>query len=248
MSELFYSDGERYDQMFSGVHQDIAFWLAQAAQHGDPVLELTCGTGRVSIPLAQAGYRVTGVDMSPAMLEQARAKARQAQVTATWVTADIRDFDLQTTFPLIIFPANALCHLVDRPSFEACMACVKRHLARSGRFIVDVFVPDLNILARDPHQRYPFVQYADPSGRTIVMTQNNVYHADTQVNEITFYSLDPGGVESTEQLELRMYYPEELAALLHYNGFSIENRYAGFAYTPFDQKATKQVLICTHRT
>ena len=149
MSDFIYLDGRRYDEMF-GDADDLPFWLAQAGQHGGPILELACGTGRVAIPLAEAAFEVTGIDLSPVMLATAAEKAAQRGVAVNWVQADIRDFRLAQTFSQVIFPANTFCHLYTASDLESCLAAVRRHLQPGGRFVVDVFVPDLYILTRDP--------------------------------------------------------------------------------------------------
>ena len=131
-----YLDGRQYDRLFGTGDADLPFWLSLAYQYGDPVLELACGTGRVSLALAQAGFRVTGLDNSEGMLGQARRKSREAGLEVGWVAADMRDFDLDRVFSLIIMPANALCHLLDLNSFESCMAQVRKHLAPDGRFAI----------------------------------------------------------------------------------------------------------------
>ena len=70
------------------TQDDLPFWLAQAARYGDPILELGCGTGRVSIPLAQAGHQVTGIDMAEDMLAEAERKAAQVGCQVRWQHAD----------------------------------------------------------------------------------------------------------------------------------------------------------------
>jgi ubiquinone/menaquinone biosynthesis C-methylase UbiE len=138
-----YQDGRRYDQLFAGSNQDLAFWFDQARQHRDPVLELACGTGRVTIALAKQNFKMTGLDNSEAMLNEAKRKSAAANVEIEWIEGDMRDFDLGKTFSLIILPANALCHLLSLEDFEACLACVKKHLDSGGKFLIDVFVPKM---------------------------------------------------------------------------------------------------------
>ena len=75
--------------------------------------------------------------------------------------------------------SNALWHLHDLADFEACIRCVKRHLAPGGYFILDVFVPGLEILNRDPSRRYPFSRYTDDkTGQEVQVTQSYRYEAD----------------------------------------------------------------------
>ncbi len=245
MIEQLYLNGRQYDCLLSGRH-DLSFWLSQARHYGDPILELACGTGRVALPLAQAGFRVIGIDYAEAMLQEARKKATAAHIDIAWINADIRNFDVGQTFPLIIFPANAICHLLDRAALEACLACVRKHLAQPGRLIIAVFVPDLHILLRDPHAQYPFAEYDDPDGKgKVVVTSSNRYEADTQINRVTTFHKRPG--EATDvvgTLAMRMYFPQELDALLHYNGFVMEQKYGNYDQTAFDANAKHQLVVC----
>jgi SAM-dependent methyltransferase len=244
-----YFNGRHYDQLYRDVTQDLPFWIEQAKRCGDPILELACGTGRVAIPLAQAGHRVTGIDASESMLAQARKKASQEGLSVEWVKADIRDFDLGKVFSLVIFPANALCHLLELEDLEACLACVRRHLDPEGRFILDVFNPRLDILLRDPERRYPHGEYPDPDGQgLVVVTESNVYDRASQINHIKlFYKLPGRQEELVEDLRMRIYFPKELDALLKYNGFAIEAKLGDYDGRPFEAEAPKQLIVCKPR-
>jgi len=87
--------------------EDIPYWVEEAVSSGGPVLELGCGTGRVAIPVAQAGVRVVGLDNSSAMLKQARAKARKLNLSSNalkFVRGEMQDFSLEERFALAIIP------------------------------------------------------------------------------------------------------------------------------------------------
>ena len=241
-----YFDGRHYDQRCKNYTQDISFWINQAKKYGDPVLELACGTGRVAIPLAKEGFLVTGIDISDSMLTEAGSKSSQEGIIVEWVKADIRDFKLGKKFPSIIFPANTICHLLDLEDLELCLSCVKRHLRPNGRFIIDVFNPRLDILLRNPEERNPHSEYLDPNGTgTIVVTQSNVYDTASQINRIRLFYKLPGRTEEIiEELNMRIYFPQELDALLKYNGFGIEAKFGNYDETPFTSAAPKQLIVC----
>src|SRR5689334_3683768 len=93
-----FADAERYDEEDTS-DAGIAFYSALAQETGGPVLEIACGTGRVSIPIARLGLAVTGLDIVPGMLAQARRKS--ASLPARWVAGDARAFDLGERFRLI---------------------------------------------------------------------------------------------------------------------------------------------------
>ena len=241
-----YRDGKAYDCMFSGMSADLPFWEAQADACRGPVLELGCGTGRVAIPLAKLCQAVTGIDASDAMLAEARRKAAEQHVDVEWVKADMRDFDLGRTFSLIIIPANTLCHLLTVSDFEACMDCVKRHLGPDGRFVIDVFVPKAELLLEKHGERFPFAEYHDPDiGGTVVVTESYVYEPDTQIKRVTTHHAVPGrDAEFEGALDMRMYFPQELDALLKYNGLRIHTKYGNHDGDPFTASSEKQLIVC----
>jgi SAM-dependent methyltransferase len=243
-----YWDGRHYDLQHRDFTEDVPFYLDQARSCGDPVLELACGTGRIAIPLAAAGFDVTGLDLSPSMLRTARRKAEEGRVGVRWVEADCRRFDLGRTFNLILFPFNSMAHLHDLESIEASLGAVRRHLDPAGRFILDHFNPRLDILIRNPSERYPVAEYDDPDGRgKVVITENNIYDGAAQINHIRWYYRINGGKESIRSLDLRIYYPRELDALLKYNGFEIESKMGDVNGEPFTSKSPRQLVICRRR-
>jgi SAM-dependent methyltransferase len=123
---------------------DVPFYLElanEARNAGAAVLELGCGTGRVTIPVARDGIDVVGLDSSPAMLDIARRKAAAAAVDVAWVEADMRDLDLRREFGLVIVPFRSFLHLLTDADQQACLACIRRHLLPDGRLALNFFVP-----------------------------------------------------------------------------------------------------------
>lgn len=241
-----YFDGRHYDQRFQDLTQDIPFWIRQAKKYGDTVLELACGTGRIAMPLAREGFLVTGIDISDSMLAEARRKSSREGTVVEWIQADIRNFELRKKFSLVIFPFTTICHLLDLEDLEACFSCTRRHLRPSGRFIIDVFNPRLDILLRNPEGRYSHSKYPDPDSRgTITVTENNVYDTSSQINRIKlFYKFPERTEEVVEELNMRIYFPQELDALLKYNGFRIEAKFGNYDERPFTSEAPKQLIVC----
>ncbi len=243
-----YSEGLMYDSESGGITEDLPFYLRQAKAHGGPILELACGTGRVSIPLAQAGFEVVGLDISAPMLDQARLKAKTAKVQIEWVEADCRQFALGRKFPLILFPFNAIAHIHDRESHEALFDRVREHLTPEGRFVFSWFNPNPDFLYRDPDKRYPNMEFDDPHGRgKVVITESNVYDSATQINHIVWYYKIGDAEEYARELNMRMLFPQELDALLHHNGFELEAKYGDFDESPFESSSRQQVCICRCR-
>jgi hypothetical protein len=239
-----YRSGMVYDLLYPGTAAGLKFWLELAQTYGDPILELMSGTGFIVIPLAQAGHEVTGVEMAEPMLLEAERKSRVAGVRVTWVRGDARSFDLGRKFKLILLPSNSICHLLTRQDLEACLATVARHLPADGRFALNVFVPSLPLLMQSADQELDFGGYTDPdSGEQVVMTNRSWYDADTQIKHNQLLRrVGNGPSEPDGELAMRIYFPQELDALLWYNGFAIEHKY-GEDHRPFDGRSEMQYYI-----
>ncbi|WP_324670146.1 class I SAM-dependent methyltransferase [Geochorda subterranea] len=244
--EPLYRDWRHYDLQNAGLHEDIDYFRHQVRRWGGPVLELACGTGRIAIPLARDGHRVVGLDLSESMLDGARRKAAQAGVDVTWVRADMREFDLPgQRFRTILLGFNSICLLLTWRDLERMLRCVRRHLADGGRFLIDVFNPDFRFLMRDPAARFAWGRYPDPDGAgEVELAESNRYDDAAQINHITLHYRLPDGSELAERLDMRMYFPQELDALLHYNGFRIEAKYGDYSRAPFGPGAERQLLVC----
>jgi SAM-dependent methyltransferase len=239
-----YSDGRHYDLQNANFLEDIPFYLRQIQKYGQPVLELACGTGRITIPLAEHGVQITGLDVSQPMLSHAKKKALAGGADVQWVQADCRDFRLNQKFHLIFIPFNSITHLHDLESLEALFSRVKEHLAPDGRFIIDVFKPRLDLLMRDPTKRYPVARYSDPDGQgMVIVTENNSYDAAQQINRIRWY-YKIGSEERMVENNMRIFFPQELDGLLLYYGFTIEAKYGNYDEAPFEPGAPKQLVVC----
>jgi SAM-dependent methyltransferase len=248
-----YRDGRHYDALNSFLVADIPFYVDEARRVGGPVLELACGTGRLTNPIAQAGVEIVGLDISPSMLSHARAKARAAGVKIEFVEGDCRSFELGRKFALIFMAFNSMQHMHDHASLAALFASVRKHLGEGGRFIVDVFNPRMGFLARMPEERWPEREYEDPDGNgTIVLEHSMRYDDAVQVSHITWYfsrrtanGFEPDFRE--EKLDLRCFFPQELDLLVRSQGFEIVEKLGGFDRKPFESGKPKQVMICRQK-
>jgi SAM-dependent methyltransferase len=237
--DAIYRDGAHYDRLFGRGY--VEFWLSQARISGGPILELGCGTGKLSIPLAEAGFQVVGLDSSPALLEFAASKSRDVR----WIEGDMRSFELDQRFALVMLPSNNLGHLHTPEDFESCIDNVKRHLLPGGVFVIDVFVPNLKLLLRDANEEVLLDEYDSPEGhgRVRVMARSH-YQTTSQIVRTTTIRRIAGQPDVVGSLDLKMYFPRELEALLRCNGLAIAARYGGHAREAFDEGSRFQILVC----
>lgn len=242
-----YRDPRHYDLLAQfTAPADGAFYRHLLERCGSPVLELGCGTGRVSLPLAQAGASVTGLDCSEPLLEHARLKAEVCGVEADFVLGDFRTFRLGRTFPLVICPYNAFNHLLDLESIRRCLASVAAHMDERSRFLVATFQPSPSFLGDRSRRERRIGAYVEPDGgRRVVMTERNDYDAARQINRIRWRYETEGQPEvPVDRLEMRIFFPQELDALLELSGFAIEEKWGSYERAPFTSTSSQQLVLC----
>lgn len=264
-----YVDATMYDHEFQRRRADVAWYRQLAADVANvqrtprPLLELGSGTGRLLLPLARDGHSVIGVDRSPDMLARCRDRlsrlGKRVAERVQLIEADFRAIPLDCApserFRLIVCPFNGLLHLYEREDLERFLSEVRRLLHPDGLFAFDVVNPDPQWLAREPHRRWSRTRFRHPVSREpLVYSTNHDYDPASQVMTIRhFYEPDekakwpqpspPRTVIWTQ----RLYFPAELAALLHYNGFSLWYRAGGFDGQPLGPVSAEQVICARVR-
>jgi SAM-dependent methyltransferase len=127
-----------YEALTGDFRGDVPMYLEMGKRHEGPILELACGTGRVAIPLVEAGHAVVGIDFDAGMIKLAESKAKLLGLhrNISFIEADIVDFDLGRKFPLIVAGGNSLIHLLD---FKVVLKSIERcrdHLEDDGSLYV----------------------------------------------------------------------------------------------------------------
>jgi SAM-dependent methyltransferase len=244
--DSIYQDGRRYDSLFADDPRAVRFWLNQLLKLGGPVLELASGTGKYLLPASAAGVEIVGLDRSESMLAEARRKAGEAALSLKLVAGDMRAFHLKKTFRCVLIAGNSLCHLLTNRDLEASLKCIRGHLEPGGWLLIDVFVPDVRLLSRAAETRYPFARFLDPiDGQDVVMEYTHSYDSATQVNHVTTFTRRASASEQVGHLTMRMYFPQELDALLWHNGFAIHHKFGGYQEEIFGADSQKQLIIAT---
>jgi 2-polyprenyl-3-methyl-5-hydroxy-6-metoxy-1,4-benzoquinol methylase len=243
-NDPFYRDGRIYDVMHEKLVADTNFFVEEAVRIGGPVLEVACGTGRIAIPIAKKGIEIVGLDISEGMLSEAKKKSDQENLKIEWVHADCRDFNLNKKFKLIFIPFNSMQHLHDLRSIESFFSNVKKHLAIGGVFIIDVFNPSVSILARGKQDRQKVMDLTDPqTGLKATIEETINYEIATQINRVKwYYSLESEKDYKIDELNMRCFFPQELEALVKYNGFEIVSKFGNFDRDAFASESPKQIL------
>lgn len=227
---------------------DVAFFAGLAARTGQRILELGCGTGRVALPLAEAGYEVTGLDLSAPMLERARENARmlspESQQRLQLVAGDMASFDLPGAFDLGIIAFRSFQMLLTPEDERRCLQAIHRHLAPGGRLVIDVFDPLLDLLrpgtvtipedgARPVRRGTHPVTGNTVSVSTVSRTNHPLEQVLEEVWRFTETSAEGDVVREEEEiLRMRWIYRYEMRYLLELCGFEVEAEYSDFHGSP----------------
>jgi SAM-dependent methyltransferase len=219
-----------YDTWSADMTADVPFYVALAREADGPLVELAIGNGRVAIPVAQAtGRRVIGIDSSPAMLDQARARAAATGVELDLHEGDIRDLALDQPAALIYCPYRALLHLPTWADRRGTFERVAASLEPEGRFAWNAFAFDHRIATRldGEHQDEPV-----PHTVRWAVGENRI--------DIT---LDDGGTSS-----LWWATKNEWLGLLDVAGLEVEALYGGFEREPFTDESREYVFVARRGT
>lgn len=226
----------------ASYYRDLA--KRRKAKH---VLELGIGNGRVALPMARAGIDVTGIDHSAPMLEDLRSRLAKEKPAVRervrLVEGDMRTTKLRgSKFDLVICPFNAALHMYTRQDVEDWLACVRAHLApRGGRFVFDISMPIPKDLARNPTVPYRIPPFDHPTLGRVGYREHFDYDPVRQILFVSMFFEPPkkaganaGGLieELMTPLAHRQFFPQEMEALLHYNGFEVTALYGDWEEGP----------------
>ena len=246
-------DGGIYESQFptdlDHPQPDVPFWLDLAKRFGPRVLELACGTGRVTIPLYENGIKIDGVDFSESMLRIARERADSRLLPVKFIYGDIRRLTFQDQYDFMFLPSRTISHLITRTDLESFLAGVRQALRRDGVFALDVHNPTATWLNPWPfperQKRSTFVHRE--TGQTIAVISSLEYSAETQLLSIRNCYDFPDGSTKEGTIMLRLYFPAELRALLHYNGFDVLQLIGGFDGDVFTAGSSIYVIVAKPR-
>jgi SAM-dependent methyltransferase len=243
VGDLIY-DANIYDGMNTNL-DDLQFYKRWLPKNKNArILELCCGTGRLTLPIAQDGYDITGVDYTFSMLEQARVKALEAGVEVEFIEADIRTLDLPETYDLIFIPFNSIHHLYKNDDLFKAFNVVKNHLKEGGLFLLDCFNPNIQFIAEGGKALKEIAEYTTNDGREVLIKEIMRYENKTQINRIEWHYYINGVFDSIQNLDMRLFFPQELDSYLEWNGFNIINKFGSFEEDPFNDNSEKQIFVC----
>ena len=260
-----------YDLENADFVADLDFWVSLAREANSPVLELGCGSGRVTQQIARAGINIVGLDNSPDMLALARAKLdRNPKIAAlvTLVEGDMTNFEISNPqphasrphstlphshtptpqFSLIIVPFNTFMHLLTPADQLAMLGCAHKHLCPGGQLILDLTNP-IPAYADPPQETLTLERAFRDDARDLTIQQFSTLRIDraAQIAHIVYYydSLASDGTlkRALVPLTLRYTFPAEMSLLLDRAGFKLAHLYGDYSETPFDEDSERMIVM-----
>lgn len=250
-----YMDFAEYYDFDHDMTFDIGFYLEYAGDYGSPILELGCGTGRVVIPLVEAGFEVYGVDISENMLEICREAVleygREGHVHL--IRADMAVFDLpRKDFGVVFIALRSFMHLLTKGEQLACLEQVYQHLRPDGCLIIDVIAPDLKKLGQNPDGEFVVRREFDlPNGHHVVRYNRLVEHdASRQVRQFEFKFEEfeeVGAMVGTKVVSVFTRYTlrDEMVSMVEGVGFEVVDIFRDFDGNPYD--GTGEMIVVARR-
>jgi SAM-dependent methyltransferase len=224
VGDLIY-DANIYDGMNTNL-ADLEFYKRWLPKNKEArILELCCGTGRLTIPIAKDGYHISGVDYMSSMLEKAKVKASEEGLKVEFIEADIRSLDLPEKYDLIFIPFNSIHHLYKNEDLFKAFNGVKNHLKDGGLFLLDCFNPNIQFIVEGEKEQKEIARYTTNDGRDVLIKQIMRYENKTQINRIEWHYFINGEFNSIQNLDMRVFFPQELDSYLEGIGFSISHKF-----------------------
>ncbi len=239
-----------YDLEHGLYDEDLSLYLNLAEVVGDPILELGCGTGRILVPLAEAGWRITGLDRSPAMLA-----ACHAAVAAAGVQSGVHLVELDLTaaatapggpFGVVIIGLNGLMHLPSLDAQRACLEAARQALDPRGQLVIDLLNPTPDTLRSFDHGVVHEGRWTTPDGAVVdKFGSRRVSPAAQSIETQLWYdTVAPDGSvrRTTSEFTLRYIHQPELALMLELSGFVEVRFYGSYDLDPFDDASERLIV------
>ena len=161
-----------------------------------------------------------------------------------FINADIRTLDLPDQYDLIFIPFNSIHHLYTNEDVFMAFSVVKRHLKEGGIFLLDCFNPNIQFIVESEKEQKEIAEYTTEDGREILIKQKMRFENKTQINRIEWHYYINGKFDSIQNLDMRLFFPQELDSYLEWKGFKIIHKFGGFEEESFNDNSEKQIFVC----
>jgi SAM-dependent methyltransferase len=238
---------------FVQVNFDIPFFLQEAQKASGEVLELMAGTGRVSIPLIEAGVRLTCVDISEEMLEVLKGKLIERKLQAELFQMDVCNLNLERQFELIFIPFHSFAEILSTQDQLSALVRIHDHLTPSGRFICTLHNPPIRSRSVDGRlQLWGKFPLKDRPGKLLFWGVQNFDPTGRIVEGMEFFEdYDEEGILIAKKaLEIRfcLLTRGEIEELAKTAGFMVENLFGDYSYSKFDGNTSPYMIWVLKKT
>jgi len=238
-----------YDpKVYDGLNKqkdDIEFYIKWIKDHKiSKVLEVCCGTGRITIPLAKSGINISGFDLNTSMLNEAKLKSNAENLGISFYQGDMREVSLKDKYQMVFIPFNSIHCLYTHSDIIKTLNSIHKNISKDGFLVIDYFNPNISYISTNQGKEVEIAKYTTEDGRDIKITQTMNYEDDTQINRIKWHYFVNNEPHSVESLDMRMFYPQELDYYIETNGYKIVNKYGDYQMNPFTNGSPIQLLIC----
>ena len=241
------SIAEIYDLYVTADH-DVAFFVTEATAAGGPVLELTAGTGRLSLPLVEVGVELTCVDSSQGMLDVLSRKLAQRGLHAEVYCADVRRLGLPARFTLAILPFQSFMEIVGEVDQRAALVAIHGCLVPGGRFICTLHNPAVRRSQVDERLRV-VGRFRTPEGTLVVSGFEQ--GGDPVVTRLQFFECFDGEGQLQQKrllpMEFALVEREAFASMAEAAGFRVVELYGDYDGSPFDPERSPVMIWVLER-
>ena len=242
-----FQDPQNYDlEERKNTEPAANFYGDLAEEAGGPVLELACGTGLVTIPVASRGLEVTGVDICQPMLRHAMEKSKDVGLKINWKESDAKRLSLGRKFKFIYATGNAFQAFLSREDQNRFLNSVKSHLADNGMFGFETRNPYGHNLTTSRNEE-TWGEYKNIDNYLVRVSGIQEYDDDRQIMHWTSFRRWREGekpMERVSRIACRFTWPDELSELLCQNGFTISRQYGNWDKEPVRQDSELLLTVC----
>ncbi len=225
---------------------DVPFWLDESKSVSGKVLELACGTGRVSIPLLKAGVDLSCVDYAPEMIARFRQKLEMSHLSCPLYCQDMAELELPHHFDLIFISFHSFSELIDKQRQRFALRRIRSHLTKEGRFICTLQNPAVRTRSLDGKMRL-IGEFPLPGGGMLVVRTRLSFNSSTQIasGEQVYDRLSPEKVLVEQHflnINFYLFNKLEFESLLSESGYSIEALCGDYENRPFEEGTSPYMI------
>lgn len=225
---------------------DLPFYRKETAQYNEAILELMCGTGRVSLPLLATGKRMVCVDYSHRMLIEFARKIRRKNYPVQLVQMDVTQLAFSRQFQCILLPFHSLSEIVSTALQVQALRAIAAHLALGGTAIIPLQNPTIRLKTADGTLR-PLGEFALPNQHRLQVTGMNYYDETANlVSGTQWYQVRNAAGEVVEQRELAIQFKPisdgTFRAMIQHVGLEVVEMYGDYTYAPFEEARSEFMI------